>query len=116
MFSLLIFMVAHCMKRTSETIYLQTMVQEAYDAADSIGEKVKVNKKRKFIPGHDFKYYLHISVLVVAGYFNRPTFLIFACVPLFYWFQRGVATDSYFSPFQIFNFRMASLIPGNIIN
>lgn len=113
--SMLLYMVVHCMKRTAETVYLQSLVQEAYDKADSVTEKVKLNRKRKIIPEHDFKFFLPISVLCIVGFFNRPTFVCFAVVPLFYWFQRGVATDSYFTPFQIFNFRMASLIPGAVL-
>eukprot|EP00095_Tigriopus_kingsejongensis_P005195 maker-scaffold321_size207582-snap-gene-1.32 protein:Tk05195 transcript:maker-scaffold321_size207582-snap-gene-1.32-mRNA-1 annotation:"gpi mannosyltransferase 4" len=113
--SWLLYLVVHCMKRTSETVFLQTMVQEAYDKADSVIERVKITKKRKLIPAHDFKHVLPISVLCLVGFFNRPTFVVFALVPLFYWFQRGVTTDSYFTPFQIFNFRMLAMIPGALV-
>jgi len=62
--------------------------------------------------GHDYKHALSISVLTAVGVFNRPTFAIYAVVPLFYWFQRGIAQHSQFTPFQTFNFRVAALLPG----
>lgn len=88
------------------------MVHESYVKASTPKEKAQIKKKEKLIPPHDFKFFLPISVLIACGIFNRPTFFIFACVPLFYWFQRGVATNSIVSPFQMFNFRMFSLLPG----
>ena len=74
--------------------------------------QVAASRKKKLIPDHDFKHFLPISALVVAGIFNRPTFVAFAAAPVFFWLQRGVATNSYFTPFQMFNFRVAALLPG----
>ena len=91
------------------------MVHESYIKAETPKERAQIKKKEKLIPPHDFKFCLPISILTVIGIFNRPTFFAFACVPLFYWFQRGVATNSIVTPFQMFNFRMASLIPGALI-
>ena len=51
MTSLLFYFVAHCMKRTSETVYLQSLVQESYESAETIKEKVQIKKKSKIIPG-----------------------------------------------------------------
>ena len=101
----LIYMVAHCLKRTSETVYLHSMVYESYVQAETPKEKAKIKKKEKLIPPHDFKFFIQISVLVSIGIFNRPTFALFAFVPLFYWFLRGVANNSIITPFQMFNFR-----------
>ena len=64
--------------------------------------QVAATRKKKLIPDHDFKHFLPISVLVVAGTFNRPTFPAFAAAPVFFWLQRGVATNSYFTPFQVY--------------
>ena len=103
--SCLLYMITHCMKRTSETVYLQSMVDEAYEKAETTRDKVDIVKKKKLIPPHDFKFALPISILCAVGFFNRPTFVVFAIMPLFYWFQRGVFTHSYITPFQMFNFR-----------
>ena len=110
--SVMIYLVSYSMKQTYETVYLQGLVKESYEKAETVVDRVKIKKKQRLIPEHDFKHFLPISVLAVIGMFNRPTFVAFAFVPLFFWFQRGVRTDSYFSPFQIFNLRMLSMIPG----
>ncbi|XP_040583130.1 GPI mannosyltransferase 4 [Lepeophtheirus salmonis] len=112
MTSLLIYWTAHCMRRTQETVYLHSRVQKEADEADTIAERVKINKKRKLIPGHDYKYFLHLSMICAIGVYNRPTFFIYASMPLFYWFQRNIAVDSYWTPFQTFNFRIFSIAPG----
>ena len=109
---MLIYLVAHCMKRTSETVYLQSMVQDAYEKAKNVREKVDIHKRKKLIPDHDFKHVISISILCAVGTFNRPTFLVFAVVPLFYWFQRGIAQHSFITPFQMLNFRMLAIFPG----
>ena len=36
----LIYLVAHCIKRTSETVYLQSMLKEAHENAETMKEKV----------------------------------------------------------------------------
>ena len=111
----MLYFVAHCMKRTSETVYLQAMVHESYVKAETPKEKAQIMKKEKLIPPHDFKFFLPISILIAVGIFNRPTFFVFALAPLFYWFQRGVTTNSIVTPFQMFNFRMLSIAPGVLV-
>ena len=37
----------------------------------------------------DWYYAIGIGVLVMVGFFNRPTFLLFAFLPCFYWFTNG---------------------------
>jgi len=109
--SLLMYLVAHSMKWSDETVYLQELVQEKYSKAETIRDRVEIHKKRKKIPAHDFKYTLPIGVICGLGIFNRPTFILYAFVPVFFWFQRGVANHSMFTPFQTFNCRVVVLIP-----
>ena len=103
--SLLLYMVAHTIKRTDETVYLQHLVQNSYKEAATVKERVEIQKKRKLIPPHDFKFIIPIAAVTAIGFFNRPTFIFFSFAPLFFWFQRGVSNKSVFSPFQMFNFR-----------
>ena len=70
MVSLLIYLVAHCLKRTSETLYLHAMVHENYVKAETPRDKAKIKKKEKLIPPHDFKFFLPISMLVAIGKFH----------------------------------------------
>lgn len=79
-------------------------------------EKVKVLKQKKNIPGYDYVHFIPISVICALGLFNSPfTFPILALAPLFFWFQRGITNQSYFTPFVTLHFRMVSLIPGFFI-
>ena len=94
-------------------LFAQSMVHDAYEKASSFRERVDIHKRKKLIPGHDYKHAVTISVLTAVGVFNRPTFAVYAAVPLFYWFQRGIAQHSQFTPFQTFNFRMLALLPGS---
>ena len=103
--SMLLYMVAHTIKRTDETVYLQHLVQNSYKEAATVKERVEIQKKRKLIPPHDFKFIIPIAAVTAIGFFNRPTFIFFSFAPLFFWFQRGVSNKSVFSPFQMFNFR-----------
>ena len=109
--SLLLYLVAHTIKRTDETVYLQHLVQSSYKEAKTIKEKVEIQKKRKLIPPHDFKFVLPIAAVCAVGFFNRPTFVLFSFPPLFFWFQRGVSSKSVFTPFQMFNFRILVMVP-----
>ena len=59
--SILFYLVAHCMKRTSETVFLQSMVQDAYQKAETIKEKVTIQKKNKLIPGTFLKLMLLLN-------------------------------------------------------
>ena len=109
--SILLYMVAHTIKRTDETVYLQHLVHNSYKEAKTMKEKVEIQRKRKLIPPHDFKFIIPIAAACVLGFFNRPTFVLFSFPPLFFWFQRGVSNKSLFTPFQMFNFRIALMIP-----
>jgi len=109
--SILLYLVAHTIKRTDETVYLHELVHDKYTSAETIRERVEISKKRKKIPDHDYKHIVPIGVLLAVGVFNRPTFLFYAFGPIFFWLQRGVANHSYFTPFQTFNFRFVLLTP-----
>jgi len=109
--SMLVYLVAHCMRRSDETVYLQELVQDKYSKAENVRDRVEIQKKRKKIPAHDFKYVVPIGILVAVGIFNRPTFMFYAFAPLFFWFQRNIANHSMFTPFQTFNFRVCLLLP-----
>ena len=111
--SLLLYMVAHTIKRTDETVYLQHLVQTSYKEAATVKERVEIQKKRKLIPPHDFKFILPIAAVTAVGFFNRPTFIFFCFAPLFFWFQRGVSNKSVFSPFQMFNFRSVYIVSSD---
>ena len=114
LFSWLFYLVAAAMKRSSEVVLLQSLVKEEYSKAETVRERVKLRRKEKRIPQHDFIHFLPISVICAVGFFNRPTFVAFALVPVFFWLQRGLQVKSYFQPFITIHFRIASLAPGKV--
>ena len=69
MASVLLYLVAHTMKRTDETVYLQHLVQSSYKEAKTIKEKVEIQKKPKLIPPHDFKFILPIAAVCALARF-----------------------------------------------
>ncbi len=105
----LFYLVSRCMKLSSETVLLRSIVQEEYDKATTARERVKVIKKQRLIPGYDYHRVVAIGVICAVGIFNRPTFAAFALVPVFFWLQRGLQVGSYFQPFMVINFRAALL-------
>lgn len=59
-------------------------------------------KLMKLLPKHSLKRCAPIAIATVSGFFNRPTFILFAVTPLFYWFQRGLNVKAtYLKDFHI---------------
>lgn len=57
---------------------------------------MRITKLIKLLPKHSLKRCMPIAITTVCGIFNRPTFVLFAVAPLFYWFQRGLPTKPSF--------------------
>ena len=57
-------------------------------------ERVKYYKLRASLPYHTLKHCLILATITVAGIFNRPTFVVFALSPIFFWLQRGLGSRS----------------------
>ncbi len=110
MTSWLLYLVALCMKRSSESLLLQSIVKEEYDSAETVRDKVKVRKKLRLVPSYDYHRAAAVGALCAAGFFLRPTFAAFAAAPVFFWLQRGLRDRSYFQPFVVINFRATALL------
>lgn len=68
-----------------------------------------MSRKLNHLPSHHFCHCLEIGTLLAIGIFNRPTFLLFAITPIFYWMSRGFSTD--FNQFvRVFNMRFVVLL------
>ncbi|XP_023302292.2 GPI mannosyltransferase 4 [Lucilia cuprina] len=92
--SLLLYMVAECMITTNTVVYKKEFLEEKYDKAASIGERVKIWKLKTALPPHNFNRLFAMSSVCVAGVFNRPTFLLFGSPMVFYWLLRGMGTKT----------------------
>lgn len=102
--SLLLYMVAECMITTNTVVYKKEFLEEKYDKAASIGEKVKIWKLKNSLPTHNFNKLFAMSSVCVAGVFNRPTFLLFGAPMVFYWLLRGLGSKTI--TFTDFHLRM----------
>jgi len=86
-----------------------------YAFRTSITDKVVMSRKLRLLPSHHFSHCLEIGTILAVGTFNRPTFLLFAVTPIFYWVSRGFSkNDDRF--IKIFNIRFIILflctLPG----
>lgn len=57
--------------------------------AENPRQKVLILRQLKQLSHHDYNGSLEIGLLIVVGVFNRPTFLVYAVVPVFFWLYRG---------------------------
>ncbi|XP_018804795.1 PREDICTED: GPI mannosyltransferase 4 [Bactrocera latifrons] len=102
--SLLLALVAECMIKTNTIIYKKEMLEERYDNAKSISERVRMWRLCKSLPAHNYSHTVLVASICVAGVFNRPTFIVYGAPMVFYWMLRGMGTKTI--TFRDFNFRM----------
>ncbi|XP_011189983.2 GPI mannosyltransferase 4 [Zeugodacus cucurbitae] len=102
--SLLLALVAECMIKTNTIIYKKEMLEERYDKAKSISERVRMWRLCKSLPAHNYSHTLLVASICVVGVFNRPTFIVYGAPMVFYWLLRGMGTKTI--TFRDFNFRM----------
>lgn len=74
-----------------------------------------MSRKLRKLPSHHFRHCLEIGTILAIGTFNRPTFLLYAVTPIFYWISRGFSKN-YNQFLRIFNIRFLVLflcfLPG----
>ncbi|PSN33686.1 GPI mannosyltransferase 4 [Blattella germanica] len=92
--SLLLYVVADCMRRSDQVIMQDDYLSDKYNAAGTPVERVKFYKMRSALPSHSFRSCLLVATITVIGIFNRPTFLAFAFPSVFFWLQRGLGSKA----------------------
>ncbi|XP_047520615.1 GPI mannosyltransferase 4 [Pieris napi] len=91
-FSILLYLVGDCMLKSDNVIYHQEYLQEKYKHAVTPMERVRIYKMQTHLPQHSLNNVLSLASLVVIGIFNRPTFIGFALIPIFFWLHRGIGS------------------------
>ncbi|KAK2714750.1 GPI mannosyltransferase 4-like [Artemia franciscana] len=109
LFSLLLWCVVDSVRGTGASLLYEKYINSKLAVAKVMKDKVNLRKKGKVIKGHNFKHMNKIAFLFTVGIFNRPSFVFFGLVPVFYWLYRGL--DSYKSLYVTFHLRMMSLLP-----
>ncbi|KAJ9592184.1 hypothetical protein L9F63_001300, partial [Diploptera punctata] len=92
--SLLIYVVADCMRLSDQVILQDEYLSDKYNAAGTPVERVKFYKMRSALPKHSLSWCLLIATITITGIFNRPTFFAFAFPSIFFWLQRGLGSKS----------------------
>lgn len=108
--SVLLYLVSDCMIFSNTVIYQKEFLEERYEAANSIAERVKYFKMRSSLPQHSYSKCALLSTICVVGMFNRPTFICFGLPLIFFWMLRGLNNASKSVTFTDFNFRMLFFI------
>ena len=85
LFSALLYFVSSAMKLTHRFIRREVELEDKYRKANNAMERVNIVRQQKKIPVHKYSNNYYIGALFAVGVFNRPTFMLFAVVPLFFW-------------------------------
>ncbi|XP_070507588.1 GPI mannosyltransferase 4 [Chironomus tepperi] len=107
--SLLLYLVSDCMILSNTVIYQKEFLEEKYENAKNISERVKYFKMRMSLPHHSYSKCAMISSICVIGIFNRPTFICFGLPLVFFWMLRGMGISRTVT-FTDFNLRMLFFI------
>ncbi|CAG9814967.1 unnamed protein product [Phaedon cochleariae] len=101
LFSLLLYFVCESLIFSNVVIRNREYINYRYEQSKDIAEKAKFHKLRLFIVSDSYRNCFFISIISVLGFFNRPTFLAFAVMPIFFWLYRGLGSKSV-TPFQFY--------------
>ncbi|CAO1426944.1 unnamed protein product, partial [Diamesa serratosioi] len=106
--SSLLYLVSECMINSNTVIYQKEFLEDKYETAKKIGDRVKYYKMAQSLPPHSYSKCGVISSLCVIGVFNRPTFIFFGMPMVFHWLLRGMGSRSV--SFINFNMRIVMFI------
>jgi len=113
LFTVLLYLVSDAMNLTDKFIREEIELEKQYKEAAYALERVKIFRKQKKIPMHKYNHSLWIGGLFALGMFNRPTFMLYAVIPMFFWMQRGMFLKKV--GLTDFHLRMTSLLPSFIM-
>ncbi|XP_011634507.1 GPI mannosyltransferase 4 isoform X1 [Pogonomyrmex barbatus] len=90
----LLYFVSRCMVYSEKVVLQNDYLSKKYNEATTAVERVKYYKLRALLPSHSLNDCFVLATITVIGIFNRPTFIAFAFVPIFFWLQRGLNSKS----------------------
>lgn len=92
--SLLLYYTSQCMMFSEKVVIQSDYLSQKYNEAKNGVERVKYYKLKASLPSHSLNHCLKLATITVIGIFNRPTFLVFALAPIFFWLQRGLGSKT----------------------
>ncbi|KAL3271142.1 hypothetical protein HHI36_021639 [Cryptolaemus montrouzieri] len=112
LFSLLLYFVSESLTFSNQILRKKEYVQYRYSKSKTIPEKAKFHKLNLYLKTDSLRNCWQISTIVVVGVFNRPTFLAYATIPVFFWLYRGIGSKVISNIH--FHFRISALIVCSI--
>lgn len=91
LFAVLLYFVCESQTFSNELVRKQEYIKYRYDTSATVVEKAKFHKLKWYFVSDTYRNCLVISSITVFGIFNRPTFIGYAVMPVFFWIYRGVA-------------------------
>lgn len=93
-FSLLLYFVSESMIFSNVIVKHHEYFKRRYDNSETVVDKAKFHKMSLLLAPHSYRRFYIISTIVVLGFFNRPTFLCYALIPVFFWLYRSIGSKS----------------------
>ena len=75
-----------------QVIDKRKLLDTRWEETESVVERTKLFKIRASLPEYMTRHCFAVATTVIAGIFNRPTFVAFGLVPVFFWLRRGLGT------------------------
>lgn len=94
LFSLLLYFVSESLTFSNILIRKKEYLNYRLEQSKTVVERAKFHKMHLFMVSDSFRNCFIISFVTVLGLFNRPTFVAFAVIPIFFWLYRGIGTKS----------------------
>lgn len=75
-------------------VFYKDYISKKHSEAKPGVERLKYYRLLALLPSHSFKHCFVLATITIIGIFNRPTFVAFAFMPIFFWLQRGLGSRS----------------------
>lgn len=94
LFAILLYLVSESLIFSKILTRNKEYVNFRYQQSKTTVERAKFHKLRLYLVSDSYRNCWAISTVTVIGFFNRPTFLAFAVIPIFFWLYRGIGTKT----------------------
>lgn len=94
LFSILLYFVSESMTFSNIVLRNKEYIHFRYEKSKTVKERAIFHKLRLFMVSDSYRNCMYISTVTVIGFFNRPTFLGFAVIPVFFWLYRGIGSKT----------------------
>lgn len=100
-FSLLLYLISESMIFSNVVVKHHEYFKLRYGNSKNVVDKAKFHKMTLLLAPHGYRHCFVISMIVVLGIFNRPTFFCYSLIPLFFWLYRSIGSK-FVSPLHFY--------------